>query len=199
MTRRKTAAAALVLLAFFSVAFRAAQEFDPPRTAVVDISEVFESYQKKLDRQEVLNEQSVALEAKFKELDGKIQQATSSIQLLEPGPKQDEKVLEKTRLEIERNKLRSEDLKKLRETQIRFLKELREEIAKEIETYREAFDLDLILEKSVTADVDPKAGGGFRWPIVHAVKPELDITGQILSRLNDKYQRQLRSRVGTKP
>ena len=69
------------------------------------------------------------------------------------------------------------------------LREIKEEITSEIEIYAQAYDLDLVLEKTVNAEGDPRGGVSFQWPIVHYAKPEIDITSQIVKRLNERYQK----------
>jgi Skp family chaperone for outer membrane proteins len=55
--------------------------------------------------------------------------------------------------------------------------ELREDILKEIRTYAGVKKIDLVIEKNVTADE-------VHWPIVHHARAGLDITAEIIRRLN---------------
>ena len=64
---------------------------------------------------------------------------------------------------------------------------IRAEISKEIETVATARELDLVLEKAVTAEL--QRGAGFHWKIVHFSKPEYDITKEVTDRLNLRYKR----------
>jgi len=65
----------------------------------------------------------------------------------------------------------------LKEKQRAALAELREDILKEIRTYAEVKKIDLVIEKNVTADE-------VHWPIVHHARAGLDITAEIIRRLN---------------
>jgi Skp family chaperone for outer membrane proteins len=158
--------------------------FRPPRIAVVDVSTVFEDYGKKKDRQSELQASTKEVEDKLKELEKRYKEINAEITNLEPGPGKNEKLLEKVKLEIDVKELKDRELKKLEETQIRYLQEIRDEISAEIQAYARSLDLDMVVEKTVAA-----AREGPRWPIVHHVKPELDITKEILDRLNARYNR----------
>jgi Skp family chaperone for outer membrane proteins len=158
--------------------------FRPPRVAVVDVSAVFEDYGKKKERQDELQLATKGVEDKLKELEKRYKELNAEINNLEPGPGKNEKLLEKVKLEIEVKELKDRELKKLEETQLKYLQEIRDEISAEIQTFAKSQDLDIVVEKTVAA-----AREGPRWPIVHYVKPELDITKEILDRLNARYSR----------
>jgi len=158
--------------------------FRPPRVAVVDISAVFEDYGKKKDRQDELQKSTKEVEEKLKDLERRYKDINAEINNLEPGPAKNEKLLEKVKLEIDVKELKDRELKKLEEIQLRYLQEIRDEISAEIQTFSRSLDLDIVIEKTVAA-----AREGPRWPIVHYVKPELDITKEILDRLNARYTR----------
>ena len=178
----------LCLGALVLVGQRGARTFRPPRTAVVDISEVFDGYLKKQDRQKDLTNESRGVQSKFQALQQKLKDIASDVKLMQPGQKRNEKLLEKAKLEIDVKELENKELLRLQQTQIKFLREIKEEITSEIEIYAQAYDLDLVLEKTVNAEGDPR-GMSFQWPIVHYAKPEIDITSQIVKRLNERYQK----------
>ena len=46
-------------------------------------------------------------------------------------------------------------------------------------------ELDLVLDRTVLAEGEN--GVGFRWPIVHYARPEIDITDDLIQRLNASY------------
>jgi Skp family chaperone for outer membrane proteins len=164
------------------------RSFAPPRLAVVDISAIFENYEKKADRQAQLRGDTEALEAKLKELEKKYKELLEELPHLEPGEKLTEKQIEKLKLELDVKELKGRELKKIREKYVEFLKELREEIKQEIEVYARAQDLDLVVEKNVTAEGEGNTPV-IPWSIVHFAKPELDITVEITERLNARYKR----------
>ncbi len=185
----RTATVLLVCLAgLVLLGQRAVRNFRPPRTAVVDISSVFDSYQKKHDRQLDLTRESKSLQERFKILRQQLADIASDVKLMQPGQKRNEKLLEKLKLEIEIKELENKELLRLQKTQVKFLREIKDEITQEIEIYAQAYDLDMVLEKTVNAEGDPR-GLGFQWPIVHYAKPEIDITSQIVKRLNERYQK----------
>ncbi len=187
-----TRAAIVILMslgALVLVGQRASQTFRPPRAAVVDISKVFDGYLKKQDRQKDLTNESRGVQSKFEALQQKLKEITADVKLMQAGQRRNEKLLEKAKLEIEVKELENKELLRLQETQVRFLREIKEEITSEIEIYAQAYDLDLVLERTVNAEGDPRGGASFQWPIVHYAKPEIDITAQIVKRLNERYQK----------
>ena len=170
------------------LAQQAIRVFKPPATAVVDIAEVFELYAKKSDRQAEFQAEIKGVEDKLKGLEKQYKDVVQEIPQLESGARKNDLMLQKLRLEMEVKDLKEKELERLRTTQMKLLEELRSEITEEIKAYAEAMNLDLVFEKTVTADTD---GGraGFRWPIVHYVKPELEITKEIADRLNSRYKK----------
>ena len=173
---------------FFYLGAQAFTTFLPPRTAVVDISKIFNEYQKQID--------------KSGELKAAIEKTTRLLDTLKEGIAIKEEELKSIKQESPTYvKILSEGLelkRKFRETQKKgqseiakqqagIIKVIRAEIAKEIETVATAKDLDLVLEKAVTAELQP--GAGFHWKIIHFSKPEYDITKEVTNRLNQRYKR----------
>src|SRR5262249_23734334 len=103
----------------------AGKTFNPPRTAVVEIAKVFDLYEKKKDRQEQLQGETKVVEEKLKDLETRNKDLDQELKNLEEGPKKDEKTLEKVRLGIEVKGLKERELKRLRETQFKYLEEIR--------------------------------------------------------------------------
>jgi Skp family chaperone for outer membrane proteins len=158
--------------------------FRPPRVAVVDISAVFEDYGKKKDRQDELQKETKTVEDKLKDLEKRYKEINAELGNLEAGPSKNEKLVEKVKLEIDVKELKERELKRLEETTNKYLQEIRDEISAEIQTMARSLDVDIVFEKTVAA-----AREGPRWPIIHYVKPELDITKEVLDRLNARYTR----------
>jgi Skp family chaperone for outer membrane proteins len=158
--------------------------FKPPSAAVVDISVIFEDYQKKIDRESEMKEQTKGIEEKLKELEKRYKEIQSEIGNLAEGPKKRERQVQKYMLELEVKDYKEGELKRLEDMQLNHVKEIRDEIEAEIQAYAKSNDIDLILEKTVTA-----AREGPRWPICHFAKPELDISRDILGRLNSRYRK----------
>lgn len=188
MNTRTTIVIFLCLGSLILVGQRATRTFRPPRTAVVDISQVFDGYLKKQDRQKDLTNESRGIQSKFEALQTKLKEIDADVQLMQQGQRRNEKLLDKAKLEIEVKELENKEVLRLQQTQIKFLREIKAEISSEIEIYAQAYDLDLVLEKTVNAEGDPR-GMSFQWPIVHYAKPEIDITSQIVKRLNERYQK----------
>ena len=63
---------------------------------------------------------------------------------------------------------------------------MKNEITADIQKYAEGLEIDVVMEKKFTGEQK----GDLRsvWPIVHYVKPELDITADIVKRLNAQYR-----------
>lgn len=170
------------------VGAEATRAFKPPSTAVVDIAEVFEKYEKRQDLQAQLQAESKALESKLKELEGKYKEILQEIPLTEGKEAKKNLAVQKVALETEVEWLKKGELDRLRQTQMKYIQEIRDEITQEIRDYAAARDLDLVLEKTITAEGDGNFPG-LKWPLVHYVKPELDITKEIADRLNRRYKR----------
>jgi Skp family chaperone for outer membrane proteins len=164
----------------------AAQTFRPPRTAVVSISEVFDGYEKKVQRQEQLAQLRDQLKQKIVDLEAQYEQLVEEIKLTR-GEAQAKKKLERYQLELKVETVKERDLAGLQTQYIEYLKEIRKEINDEIRQYAVAQDLDLVLERTVIAEGTPSTPG-FQWPIVHYSKPEIDITQEIVGRLNRRLQ-----------
>jgi len=165
------------------------RDFKPARVAVVDISEVFENYQKKKDIEGQLEAQIKTEEKQFEEGQEQLKTVNAELKnVQEGGAKHKELVLKKTELEFQLKNRQKEILKEFQEKQFNALKEIRSEITADIEKYAQAMEIDLVLERKVSAE-----GKGnlqpVHWPIVHYVKPELEITGDIIKRLNAQYRK----------
>ncbi len=173
---------------FFAGA-QAFTRFLPPRTAVVDIAKIFESYQKRIDRAgelkkkydgvmrelQVLKDQREEVEVEMKDLPPASEAfQRQGLKLIQLGARIKE-IPDKEGVEFERKRSN-------------FLDEIRKEIKNEIQVVAEAEELDLVLEKAVSAE-SPRAGLGFHWAIVHYAKPEFDITQKVADRLNERYKR----------
>ena len=173
---------------FFYLGAQAFTTFLPPRTAVVDISKVFDEYQKQIDKSaelkaavekttRLLDTLKEGITIKEEELKSINQESPTSVKILSEA-------LELKRKFREAQKKGTADIAK---QQTDTIKMIRAEISKEIETVATARELDLVLEKAVTAEL--QRGAGFHWKIVHFSKPEYDITKEVTDRLNLRYKR----------
>jgi Skp family chaperone for outer membrane proteins len=161
--------------------------FRPPRTAVIDISKVFDAYEKKKERQTQFETDIKVVQEKLKALEKQYKELIEELPNLGPGDRKTQLQLEEFKLKQKVEELQKTETGRLRETQMRYLKEIRDEIAEEIRAYAEAEDLDLVLEAKVVGDMGPEVGQ-FRWPIAHYVKPELEISNEVAKRLNNRYR-----------
>ena len=173
---------------FFYLGAQAFTTFLPPRTAVVDISKVFDEYQKQIDKSaelkaavekttRLLDTLKEGITIKEEELKSIKQESPTYVKILSEA-------LELKRKFREAQKKGTADIAK---QQADTIKMIRAEISKEIETVATARELDLVLEKAVTAEL--QRGAGFHWKIVHFSKPEYDITKEVTDRLNLRYKR----------
>ena len=173
----------------FFVGAQAFTRFLPPRTAVVDISQIFENFQKRKDRAEDLKAAFESLMKERKELKELIEVKEAELKDLKPGSESFKlKYLDHIELSAKLKELEQTRGKEFEEKRSGYLDEIRQEIKAEIAVVAQAEELDLILEKSVSAE-NPQAGMGFHWAIVHYAKPEFDITKKVTERLNERYQR----------
>jgi len=161
--------------------------FRPPRTALIDISQVFEAYEKKKELQAQFEADIKGVHDKLKELEKQYKELVEELPNLGPGERKTQLQLEEFKLKQRVDELQKTETGRLRETQIKYLKQIRDEITAEIRAYAEAEDLDLVLEAMVVGEMGPEVGQ-FRWPIAHYVKPELEISNEIARRLNDRYR-----------
>lgn len=173
---------------FFYLGAQAFTTFLPPRTAVVDISKVFDEYQKQIDKSaelkaavekttRLLDTLKEGITIKEEELKSIKQESPTYVKILSEA-------LELKRKFREAQKKGTADIAK---QQTDTIKMIRAEISKEIETVATTRELDLVLEKAVTAEL--QRGAGFHWKIVHFSKPEYDITKEVTDRLNQRYKR----------
>ena len=173
---------------FFYLGAQAFTTFLPPRTAVVDISKVFDEYQKQIDKSaelkaavekttRLLDTLKEGITIKEEELKSIKQESPTYVKILSEA-------LELKRKFREAQKKGTADIAK---QQTDTIKMIRAEISKEIETVATARELDLVLEKAVTAEL--QRGAGFHWKIVHFSKPEYDIPKEVTDRLNLRYKR----------
>ena len=173
---------------FFYLGAQAFTTFLPPRTAVVDISKVFDDYRKQIDKSaelkaavekttRLLDALKEGITIKEEELKSIKQESPTYVKILSEA-------LELKRKFREAQKKGTADIAK---QQTDIIKMIRAEISKEIELVATAKELDLVLEKAVTAEL--QRGAGFHWKIVHFSKPEYDITKEVTDRLNQRYKR----------
>lgn len=188
MSLSKTMLFGLGAAALVGVGAEAGRAFKPPSTATVDIAEIFDKYEKRRDRQAELQAESKGLEAKLKGLEEKYKALLQEISLAEAQETKKNLAVQKAALEFEVESLKKGEVDRLRQTQFKYIQEIRDEITQEIRDYAVARDLDLVIEKTITAEGEGSFPG-LRWPIVHYAKPELDITKEIADRLNRRYGR----------
>lgn len=160
--------------------------FKPPRVAVVDLQKIFELYDKKKDRKVEFEAQVKKVDESLRGMEARLKAIDEELPNLEPGPRKGELEFEKFRIERDGKSFKQSEANRLQELEMKFYQELRDEITEEIQTYSRALDLDLVLEKMISAEVGPRAS--VRWAVTHYAKPELEITGEIATRLNDRYK-----------
>jgi len=179
---------AVVSVTLLLLAAEAVRKFKPPTVAVVEVARVVGLYDKRKDRKAELDAETKLVEDKLKELEKTYKELVAEIPNLEPGQRKNDLLLQKMKLEMDVKDLKEKELKRLRDTYVKYLDEIKADVAQEIEDYAKAQDLDLVIEKTVVAESE-EIGAGFRGPIVHFVKPEIDITQEVAERLNRRYRK----------
>jgi len=160
--------------------------FKPPRVAVLEVSRLFENYNKKKDSEAALKSESREEEKRYRDLQSRYRAALEELKNVENGsPKHRELTLRTKEFEYDLKILEQEVSRKLRERKMATLKEISLELSTDIDRYATGLELDLVLEKAVVAEGEN--GAGFRFPIVHYARPEIDITDDLIQRLNDRY------------
>jgi Skp family chaperone for outer membrane proteins len=176
----------------FLVAQTASRAFRAPRVGVVDFVKIFEAYDKKIDYEKRLAKTQGDLTGQVTDLENRFRTLADEIKMLEAnraGPDQlVTKKIERYTLELQVEQLREKELGNLQRTYVKYIQEIRKEIADEIEGYARAAELELILEKRVVAERSQNFPG-FEWPIVHFSTPELDVSQEIVVRLNQNYRK----------
>lgn len=162
--------------------------FRSPTTAVVDIHEVFEAYQKKKDLEATLKQEMDQVNGRLQELRGRFDSLRLELEQLQPGSEAYlAKMQEKNELELTTLRIQQRDVQELSKKFERILRELRDEIAREIQRFAEAHNVDLVLERQVIIRPNAKGMDEIRWPVVHFASPDLDITSEVTARLNSRY------------
>ncbi len=178
-------AIALFVGASLVLAQAAKAAFRPPRTAVVDIYEVFENFNKKLTMEKELEKEAGQAQAAYRNLQDRLKAVEDDLIVTSEGTKDhDDLIIHKTKLGLEINKFQKNQTAEFQKKHMMAVRTIREEIAAEIQRYAEAHELDMVLEKRFSAEA--RGLLPVKWPIVHFVRPEIEITGEIIKILNSK-------------
>ena len=183
-------AAALALIAVAvhaqNRALPPARGFKPPRVAVLEVSRLFERYNKKKDLEAKLKAETRDDEKKHTEQQSRYRAALEELKNLQNGsPRHRELTLLSKQLEYDLQQTERDLYRKVRERKLASLKEINLELSLDIDRYATGLELDLVLEKTIVAEAE--SGAGFRWPLVHYARPEIDITDDLIQRLNAQY------------
>ncbi len=167
------------------------REFAPPRTAVIDIKKVFDAYEKKKVLEGDLLKEAAAAQEKLKNLQTRLKNVEDELKVTQQGTDDYEKlILKRTEIQLEASKLQREKLKEFEDKHKKAVGAIREEIISEIERYATAHQLDLVLENTFSADgTGAPNSPSLSWPIVHYVKPEINISEEIIKILNSRYKK----------
>jgi Skp family chaperone for outer membrane proteins len=166
-------------------AIMVAAGFAPPRTAVVDASIVFNDCVKKKDLERQTLEETRTLETRYRDLEKRHAALTQELKNLAEPEAQEPLLVERFTLELRMKRVKERDMPAVLRKRLERIESIRADIEKEVEKYAVANDLDLVLEKAFVLEGGPE---GFRLPIVHFAKPEIDITKEITLRVNDLYR-----------
>ncbi len=181
-------ALAIACSGVFAQITQAPRAFKPPRIAVVDVAEAFEGYLKKRDREAQIEAELKAEQEKHEALITEHKALGEELKNVHEGSKRHKELaLKKFELEYDVKARESELMKEFEEKHFKFLAEMREEILKDLEKYAVSMDIDMVIEKKVvTPGKNPRQGS--LWPVVHYAKPELDVTQDLIRRLNAQYK-----------
>jgi len=160
--------------------------FRPPRIAVLDVSKLFQGYGKAKDLDDRIKGEIREGQKMLRDLRSRQRKALDDLKNLKAGTKAHrDATLEAKGLEIDLQQLETDLEVKINAEQLAALKELRLDVATDIEKYATGLELDLVLEKTLFADGEK--GKVLPWPIVHYARPEIDITDDLIRRLNEQY------------
>ena len=178
----------LILSLGFVLGARTAVHFQPPRTGVVDVAEVFKNYRRSVELEEKLKRDERAVRDRLAELESRAADMLRDLRLITSPEKQYEKIVERFKLELRARQIRELELPRIAQKKLEHVDELNKEIESQIRSFALANNLHMVLEKSFQMELK----GKFRplhWPVVHFVVPELDITDEVTLRLNDMYRK----------
>lgn len=160
--------------------------FKPPRIAVLEVSRLFANYNKKKDVEKKLQAEMKEEEERFRELKTQQRQTVEELKNLQSGtPRHRELTIRSREQEYDLKTMEDELYKKFLKRKFDSLKEINIELSKDIGKLATALELDLVLEKTVLAEAE--GGASFHWPVVHYARPEIDITDELITRLNLQY------------
>jgi len=179
----------LVSTGFLFLGAQAFTTFLPPRTAVVDSSQIFIDYRKRVDKEAELKAAIEGIASKLSA--AKDQYALKQEQLKSikrDSPAYLRAITTMVELEQKVAEIQKTRMKIFEEKANKPTAEIRGEISREIKIVAASKELDLVLEKAIRTKLLPQAPE-FVWAIVHYSKPEYDITKEVTGRLNKRYKR----------
>ncbi|MBI4586522.1 MAG: OmpH family outer membrane protein [Planctomycetes bacterium] len=164
----------------------AKKEFKPPRVAVVDISEIFERYEKKKRTEDDFLAEKDKAETEYNDIKKKLERVNEELKLLQPGSEEHQALfLQKARLEYQLEYFQKKLTKEFLDKRNAKIREIVDEITHEIERYAKGHELDLVLEKKFSAESRGQAA--LNWPLVYYARPEIEITEEIIGILNSQF------------
>ncbi len=177
-----------ILSVGFVLGARTTVQFRPPKTGVVDVTQVFGEYEKSVEMRGKLKRDARDIHDRIAELENRAANMLRDLRMIRSRDKQYEKMVERYKLELKARQMREIDLPRLAQQGREQVAELQQEIEQQIEMIALANNLELVLEKSVQLELKGESRP-LRWPVVHFVVPELDITREVTLRLNEMYRK----------
>jgi Skp family chaperone for outer membrane proteins len=163
-------------------------DFPPPRLAVVDTFEVIEKYKRKADLESKLVEKVEKVKKDVEELEKGLKSVDAEIKLHDEGSDEHSRLLlRRTQLQIDLTNLKRKRLAELEEEQNKHIQDIRAEVEREIDGFAKAHRLDVVLEKKIP--IEGRQNIKINIPIVRFVKPEIEITEEIVAILNERYRK----------
>jgi len=156
------------------------------KIAVVDFQRMFMSYLKREDLQKDLDARKEKMNKELASIEKELKAKRSDLEVLKPGTKEyrelQAKVIElETLLEVTRRNFQAQ----LEQEQRRHMQNLLNDLDRELQKYAKEKGIDLIISRYIA---DPRLAR----PLFIALysRPDLDVTDELIQRVNDAYRKQ---------
>jgi Skp family chaperone for outer membrane proteins len=153
--------------------------------AVVDLDAVFEGYRRTSDVTGTLAREAEAARERIQELERRYREVSDELELLR-DPKPEEKLVEAYRLKLRLERATSEAGPDFLRRKVEYAREIHAEIERAVAQMARAHELDLVLPRKLRLELG--ANRSVEVPLVVFHTPELDITSEVMLRLNEAYR-----------
>ncbi len=157
------------------------------RIAVVETEKVFNEYKKSIDRKTEVDTKANELFEKGRDLKAQKTALQNELEKYEVGSPEYEAEQKKIDDLSTKEKSFEEELRKLYQSRDSIIQEINLEIIREIRAMASDRGYDVVLEKQLV--LKGLSRQPLSWPLTHYVRPSLDMTTDLIERLNSKYLR----------